>query len=109
MPGSKLVQMIALYQLTGVSILILLLGVHPAAAQLAEAKVQWLNDWTTRYETLAELKASATNRMLSDQEKLELISWLDRDSDYGSEYLNQTGQGLGEGFGEYHVDLANVI
>jgi HEAT repeat protein len=68
----------------------------------------WLNEWPRRANQLRNL-SPVTISSAPDSLKLDLISWLDTDSDYARRYAQLTGRSLGEGFGDYYVNLAVLV
>ncbi|PWU12515.1 MAG: hypothetical protein C5B51_00510 [Terriglobia bacterium] len=97
-----------------ISILVLFLGFLAAAQEPLSPDVpldklsSWLNDWPRRAEELRKLDPSKAGS-IPDNLMVNLISWLDTDSDYADRYAQLTGRSLGEGFGDYYVTLAVIV
>jgi hypothetical protein len=77
-----------------------------AAAQVGNQG--WLAGWPQRAEKLESIKRIGAQK-LPDDAKVEVIGWLERDARAVQEQFTRTGEGAGEAFGDYYIDLAQFV
>jgi HEAT repeat protein len=85
---------------------ILIVTVAPTAS--AETGEDWLRMWPSRAQRL-ELHKHTSAENLTDEARIEVVRWLERDVAASQEHFTRTGVALGEAFGEYYIDLVLLV
>jgi hypothetical protein len=105
----KMLVIVGLFILLG---MLLVVGVWVSRSHHADTShtsiTASLEPWQDHEQKLALIKAKPIGE-LTDAEKLSLISWLNDDIDAAQRHFAATGEGLGEGYGEYVIDLSLTV
>jgi hypothetical protein len=80
----------------------------PSLGQTSPSDSSWLQAWAERYDALSAMQKSGTAK-ISEKDRLRLIDWLRKDAEVSQRYVDRTGEGLGEGFGDYFTDLTLTV
>lgn len=79
-----------------------------APTQFTNEHESWLRDWPKRLPSV-EAAAAMELRDLTDESRLQLITWLVKDNQALRERYRLTQRPMGEGFGDYYIALVLLV